>query len=199
MDGLGEGGTIELTGTTAGAAVDGNLRNLVIAAYDHRDGLVGTMADTGVTLDIIGGSDTGEGVEDCDTHLIALFAREGEMLNSPCRTNPGTCIAFRPAEPGREVHCGHKQSLGAIFRGGRPEDMRRTLDDAEVAGGAMAEIPGNRLGGRRHNRFIPFDDELPLAIIDFDTFFTFSIQLFGAVVGLSVNPAFLDNFLSPGQ
>ena len=108
MDGLGEGGTIELTGTTAGAAVDGNLRNLVIAAYDHRDGLVGTMADTGVTLDIIGGSDTGERVEYSNTHLVPLFAREGEVLNSPSRTNLGTRIAFRPAEPGGEVHCRDK-------------------------------------------------------------------------------------------
>ena len=77
--------------------------------------------------------------------------------------------------------------------------MCRTLDDAKVARGATTEIAGNGFGGRRHDRLVAFNDELPLSIVDFDSFLTFGIQPFCAVVGLFINPAFLYNILSPGQ
>lgn len=74
MDGFWEGGTIELAGATAGTTVNRDLGDLMVATHDHCDGLVGTMADTGVTIDIVGGCDAGKRVKDSYTHLVTLLA-----------------------------------------------------------------------------------------------------------------------------
>ena len=63
IDGFGSGGTIELARTATGAEAGMDAGHLETVFFDGEDGLVGTMAKTGVARDMLCLGEAGEAVE----------------------------------------------------------------------------------------------------------------------------------------
>ena len=126
--------------------------------FDRKDGLVGTMAKTGVARDMLCLREAGEAVELCPTEVVFYFLRLADQVEQTLLADVGATVTVRAAITQFETHGGFALGvvdvIDLVFGGGGANDVFGTDLDALAASGASLQEVGIIPTGGREDRVL---------------------------------------------
>lgn len=134
--------------------------NLETVFFDRKDGLVGTMAKTGIARDMLCLRETGEAVELRPTEVVFHFLRLTDQVEQTLLADISAAVTVRAAitqlETRRGFALGVVDVIDLVFGGGGAKDMFGTDLDALAASGAGLQEIGIVPTGGREDRVLAY-------------------------------------------